>query len=80
VHRGGLDGDQRRERFGVLEDDLSYEPWVYMTVIAAQKNTTAPSLFAPARYVCDSPKIVRRSYAFYMGTDGEDVKGASSCR
>jgi hypothetical protein len=80
VHRGGLDGDQRGERFSVLEDDVSYEPWVYMTVVAVQKNTTAPSLFAPTRYVRDSPKIIRRGYVFDMGTDGEDVEGASSCR
>jgi hypothetical protein len=69
MHRGGLDGNQRGERFGVLEDDVSDEPWVYMTVVAVQKNTTAAGRFAPARYVRDSPKIVRRSDAFDMGTD-----------
>jgi hypothetical protein len=74
-----LDGDQRGERFGVLEDYVSYEPWVYMTVVAVQENTTAASLFAPGRNVRDSPKIVR-SYELDMGTDREDVEGPSSCR
>jgi hypothetical protein len=80
VHRAGLDVDQWGKCVGVLKDDVSYEPRVYMSVVALQKNTTAASFFTPARHVHDSPKIVRRGDQLDMGTDREDVERPSSCR
>ncbi|CAI8727273.1 protein of unknown function [Methylocaldum szegediense] len=54
MHVNRLDGDQRRKRGGVFQDQLAHQPRVGQRIVGVHQNTATSDALAPARYLHDA--------------------------